>query len=284
MKADSYFKRKSRKILKSVLAYVVLLLACLIVLLPFTIVVSTSFKTDQDANQFPFQFIPEIFSIDAYIEVFSNGRVWLGLINTLIIVLPIMFAGVFMSALAAFAFAKLQFKGKKTIFSLLLGSMMLPGVITMTPAYVLYDAIGWTDSWAPLMVPGLFGTASCIFFLRNYLVRVPDALIDAGKMAGLSMFGIFRKIVLPIIKPALVAQVILWFFAGYNDYFGPMLYLSTENNFNLQLVLKNMITQYETRPTVMMASCVFALIPALAIYGFAQKSLITGISLQGVKK
>jgi multiple sugar transport system permease protein len=195
-----------------------------------------------------------------------------------------MFAGVFVSSLAAFAFAKLDFKGKKVIFSLLLGSMMLPGVITMTPAYVLYDAIGWTDSWLPLMVPGLFGTASCIFFMRNYLVRVPDALIDAGKMAGLSMFGIFRKIVLPIIKPALVAQIILWFFAGYNDYLGPMLYLSTENNFNLQLALKNMITQYETRPTVMMASCIFALIPALAIYGFAQKSLITGISLQGVKK
>ena len=284
MKASNYFKRKRSAILKSVLAYVVLILACLIVLLPFTIVVSTSFKTDVEANTFPFKLIPEVFSIDAYIEVFSNSRIWLGLINTLIIVLPVMVVGVLVSSLAAFAFAKLEFKGKNIIFSLLLGSMMLPGVITMTPAYVLYDAIGWTDSWLPLMVPGLFGTASCIFFMRNYLVRVPNALIDAGKMAGLSMFGIFRKIVLPIIKPALVAQIILWFFAGYNDYFGPMLYLSTESNFNLQLVLKNMVAQYETSPTVMMASCVFALIPALTIYGFAQKSLITGISLQGVKK
>ena len=218
MKASNYFKRKRSAILKSVLAYVVLILACLIVLLPFTIVVSTSFKTDVEANTFPFKLIPEVFSIDAYIEVFSNSRIWLGLINTLIIVLPVMVVGVLVSSLAAFAFAKLEFKGKNIIFSLLLGSMMLPGVITMTPAYVLYDAIGWTDSWLPLMVPGLFGTASCIFFMRNYLVRVPNALIDAGKMAGLSMFGIFRKIVLPIIKPALVAQIILWFFAGYNDY------------------------------------------------------------------
>lgn len=277
-------KKNKTSISGKIAAYVVLTLACLSILLIFMIVLSTSFKTDVEANTFPFHLIPEVFTIDAYVEVLTNKRVWLGLVNTLIIVLPVMFIGVFVSSLAAFAFAKLEFKGKNIIFSLLLGSMMLPGVITMTPAYVLYDAIGWTDTWLPLMVPGLFGTASCIFFMRNYLVRVPDALIDAGKMTGLSYFGIFRRIIMPIIKPALVAQIILWFFAGYNDYFGPMLYLSTEANFNLQLVIKDMVSQFEGRPSVMMSSCVFALVPALVIYGFAQKSLITGISLQGVKK
>ena len=234
-------KKDNSSILGKTASYIILLIACAIVLLPFLIVISTSFKTDVEANTFPFHLIPEQFSLHAYQIVLTNSRVWLGLVNTLIIVMPVMFVGVFVSSLAAFAFAKLEFKGKGLIFSLLLGSMMLPGVITMTPAYVLYDAIGWTDSWLPLMVPGLFGTASCIFFMRNYLVRVPNALIDAGKMAGLSYFGIFYKIILPIIKPALVAQIILWFFAGYNDYFGPMLYLSTETNFNLQLVLKNMV-------------------------------------------
>ena len=131
---------------------------------------------------------------------------------------------------------------------------------------------------------GLFGTASCIFFMRNYLSKVPNALIDAGKMAGLSNFGIFVKIVVPIIKPALVAQVILWFFAGYNDYFGPMLYLSTETNFNLQLILKNIVSQYEGQPAVMMSSCIVSLVPALIIYAIAQKQLINGISMQGVRK
>ena len=115
MKVSKYFKRKRSAILKSVLAYVVLILACLIVLLPFTIVVSTSFKTDVEANTFPFKLIPEVFSIDAYIEVFSNSRIWLGLINTLIIVLPVMVVGVLVSSLAAFAFAKLEFKGKNTV-------------------------------------------------------------------------------------------------------------------------------------------------------------------------
>lgn len=277
-------KRDKSSLSGKIAAYIVLIVACLIVLLPFLIVISTSFKTDVEANTFPFHLIPQEFSLNAYKIVLTNSRVWLGLVNTLIIVMPVMFVGVFISSLAAFAFAKLDFKGKNIIFSLLLGSMMLPGVITMTPAYVLYDSIGWTNTWLPLMVPGLFGTASCIFFMRNYLVRVPNALIDAGKMAGLSYFGIFYKIILPIIKPALVAQIILWFFAGYNDYFGPMLYLSTESNFNLQLVLKNMVSQFEGQPTVMMSCCIFALIPALVIYGFAQKSLITGISLQGVKK
>ncbi len=282
MKA-SLFDKKKRRILVNILAYVVLIIACFIVLLPFTLVVSTSFNGNA-GNQTTFHFIPEMFSIDAYVTILSNKRVWLGLVNTLIIVMPVMFVGVFISSLAAFAFAKFEFKGKNIIFSLLLGSMMLPGVITMTPAFVLYDAIGWKDTWLPLMIPGLFGTASCIFFMRNYLSKVPNALIDAGKMAGLSNFGIFVKIVVPIIKPALVAQVILWFFAGYNDYFGPMLYLSTETNFNLQLILKNIVSQYEGQPAVMMSSCIVSLVPALIIYAIAQKQLINGISMQGVRK
>ena len=283
MRTDPFRRNKSKKIASMVLGYAILIIACFIVLLPFTVVISTSFNANA-GNQTTFHFIPEMFSWDAYVTILSNKRVWLGLVNTLIIVMPIMFAGVFVSSLAAFAFAKLEFKGKNLIFSLLLASMMLPGVITMTPAFVLYDAIGWKDTWLPLMIPGLFGTASCIFFMRNYLSKVPNALIDAGKMAGLSNFGIFVKIVMPIIKPALVAQIILWFFAGYNDYFGPMLYLSTETNFNLQLILKNIVAQYEGQPSVMMSSCIVSLIPALIIYAIAQKQLIEGISLQGVRK
>ena len=130
----------------------------------------------------------------------------------------------------------------------------------------------------------MFGTAACIFFMRNYLVRIPNELIDAGKVDGLSNFSIFLRIVLPIIKPAIVAQIILWFFAGYNDYFGPMIYLDSRNIFTLQLFLTTFADQHVGDIPTNMATCVFSLIPALVVYAFAQKALIRGISLQGVKK
>ena len=228
--------------------------------------------------------IPKEFSVDAYLSTLSDKRVWLGLRNTLIVVCPIMLIGVFVSSLAAYSFAKIRFKGKNILFSLILGSMMLPGVITMTPAYVIYDYIGWTDSWAPLMVPGLFGTASCIFFMRQFISKIPDEVIESAKVDGLGHFGTFLRIIFPLIIPAVIAQVILWFFAGYNDYFGPMLYLDTTNKFTLQLVLQNISSQADGNMPKVMATCVISLIPALIVYAFAQKSLLKGIALEGIKK
>ena len=271
-------------IISKIIAYVVLTIASLLVLIPFLIILSTSFKSIQDAQTYPFTFIPREFDLSGYTTTIQDKKVWIGLKNTLIVVCPIMLAGVFVSSLAAYSFAKIRFKGKDILFSLILGSMMLPGVITMTPAYVIYDYIGWTDSWAPLMVPGLFGTASCIFFMRQFISKIPDEVIESAKMDGLGHFGTFLRIIFPMIIPAVVAQVILWFFAGYNDYFGPMLYLDTTSKQTLQLVLNNIAAQNVGNEPKIMATCVISLVPALVIYGVAQKSLLKGIALEGIKK
>ena len=287
MKADKSNKRFSLKhisVLRTLIIYLILIIFCLSVLMPFLIILFTSVKPLSEANHLPFTLLPETLDFSAYIEILTNKSIWRGLVNTLIIVVPVMFIGVVVSSIAAFAFAKLEFKGRDLLFSLLISSMMLPGVITMTPAYVLYDRIGWVNSWGPLMVPGLFGTASCIFFMRNYLMKIPNELIDAGKVDGLGNFRIFIRIVLPVIKPALIAQIILWFFAGYNDYFGPMLYIDSLNISTLQLLLQKLTEQQEGQIPIRMATCVFSLVPALIVYAFAQRSLIRGISLQGVKK
>jgi len=161
---------------------------------------------------------------------------------------------------------------------------MLPGVITMTPAYVIYDYLYLTDTWAPLMVPGLFGTASCIFFMRQFISKIPDEVIESAKVDGLGHFGTFVRIIFPMIIPAVIAQVILWFFAGYNDYFGPMLYLDSNEKFTLQLVLQNIAAQSDGNVPKVMATCIISLIPALVVYGFAQKALLKGIALEGIKK
>ena len=141
-----------------------------------------------------------------------------GFLNTLAYVLPPTLCGLFASALAAFAFAKLNFKGKNLLFGLLLITMLIPGTIMLTPTYVIYDLIGWTDSPLPLIIPGMFGAAACVFFMRQFISGIPDSVVEAAKIDGVGYFGIFIKIIIPLSVPALIAQGLLGFIGGYNDY------------------------------------------------------------------
>ncbi len=276
---------KKRKLhADKIAAYVFLSIACLFVLFPFSIVISTSFKTYADSVKIPFKFFMGYLNLDAYKGVISNEYLWRGLGNTLLVVLPIMVIGVFTSALAAYAFAKVRFRASKTMFTVLMLSMMLPGVITMTPAYIIYDTIGWTDTFLPLMIPNAFGTATCVFYLRQFFKSIPNELIEAAEMDGLSKFGIFTRIMLPLAKPALIAQMILWLIAGYNDYFGPMLYLDSREKYTLQLELNLMTGSSESYWPNIMATSIVILLPMLILYFTAQKQFTEGIVMTGMKE
>lgn len=277
-------KAKRRKISAgNIAAYTLLVIACVCVLFPFSVIVSTSLKTFQDSVKIPFTFFPGYITLESYGSVFTTPSVWSGLGNTLFVVVPIMFIGVFTSALSAYAFAKIRFRSKGLMFGILMFSMMMPGVITMTPAYVIYDNIYWTDTYLPLMIPNAFGTAACVFYLRQFFHGIPNELMEAAELDGLGRFGVFIRIMLPLSVPALVAQIILWFIAGYNDYFGPMLYLDSESKYTLQLVLKLMTGSAESNWPKIMACCVVTMVPILVIYFVAQKQFIEGIVMTGLK-
>ncbi len=277
--------RKTKFSISNLVAYVTLVLACILVLFPFLVIIVTSLKTYPDSVKVPFEFFPETVTTEAYSQVLKMSSLWRGLGNTIIIVVPIMFIGVFNSSLAAYSFAKIKFKGRGLAFTILMFSMMLPGVITMTPAYVIYDTLGWTDTFLPLMIPNAFGTVTCMFYLRQYFHTIPKEMLEAAEIDGLGRFGTFLRIILPLSKPALVAQLILWLIAGYNDYFGPMLYLDSERKYTLQLVLHLMTGSAQSNWPKIMAGCVVALIPMLVIYLVAQKSFIDGIvSTGGLKE
>lgn len=280
------FKKIGKKIQKNlgkIIMYLVLILMCLAVLFPFAIVISTSLKTYADSVKVPFTFNPGYVDFSSYVAVLQSEAVWKGLANTLFVVLPIMVIGVFTSALSAYSFAKIDFKAKGVMFAVLMFSMMLPGVITMTPAYVIYDMIGWTDTYMPMMIPNAFGTAACVFYLRQFFAGIPNELMEAGEMDGLGKFGIFTRIMLPLSKPALTAQMILWFISGYNDYFGPMLYLNSEDKYTLQLVLKLMAGSSESNWPKVMACCIVTMVPLLIMYFAAQKKFVEGITMTGLK-
>ena len=177
------------------------------------------------------------------------------------------------------------------MFAILLGSMMLPGIITMTPAFFIYDLLGWINNidnpalaFLPLMLPNLLGTASCTFYLTQYFKGIPDELIEAAKMDGLGNFGIFTKIFLPLSLPALIAQILLWFIAGYNDYLGPLLYIGDEQYYTLQLVLKLTAGNADTNLPKVMAACVVVMAPILILYLVFQEYFLKGIALSSGKE
>ena len=283
---------KIKRIVAKVLIYTALVIFALWILAPFSMVIITSFKTRKEASDPEFHFFPEKWTFDGYKEVFtyvsgvSENEIPVmlrGFMNTLIIVLPPTLIGLFVSAMSAFAFAKLKFKGKNILFSFLLMTMMIPGTIMLTPSYLIYDTLGWVDTPLPLMIPGMFGAATCVFFMRQFYSGIPTELVEAAKLDGMGYFKIFWKIMVPLSVPALFAQGILGFIGGYNDYFGPYLYLHEPDWYTLQLALASFRGTYSANIPTVMAGAIVALIPALIIYIVAQKYFIEGIATSGMK-
>lgn len=285
-------RAKTKRIVGKVLIYLTLVIFAIWILAPFSIVIMTSFKTWQEATDPEFSFFPKEFTFQGYKEVFTYTAsagdfpmpvMLRGFINTLIIIIPPTILGLFCSAISAYAFAKLRFKGKNLLFGFLLLTMMIPGTIMLTPSYMIYDMIGWTDTPLPLMIPGMFGAATCVFFMRQFYSGIPTELIEAAKLDGMGYFKIFWKIMVPLSVPALFAQGLLGFIGGYNDYFGPYLYLQDPEWYTLQIALKSFQGSYSSNVPTIMAGSIVALIPTLVIYAVAQNYFIEGIATSGMK-
>lgn len=286
-------RSKASDIAGKIAIYTVLILYAIVIIFPFSIVLITSIKTWQDSSALQFQLIPENgFTLVGYKEVFTyraNKNTALptlinGFVNTLLYIVPPTVLGLLTSSMAAYAFAKLKFRAKNLMYSVLLATMMIPGTITIAPQFSIYDAIGWVDTPLPLMIPGMFGAAACVFFMRQYFSGIPDSLIEAAKLDGEGYVGIFFTIMVPLSVPALLAQGLLGFIGGYNDYFGPLIYLQSSNLYTLQIALKTFSSVYASKPSIVMAGTVVALVPTLVIYFIAQDYFIEGIAASGIKQ
>lgn len=285
-------KGKASQIIGKVVIYLILILYAIIIIFPFSIIIVTSFKTWQDSSALRFEWIPANgFTLEGYKEVFAfkaNPNSALptlvrSFINTVLYIVPPTVIGLFASSMAAYAFAKLKFRAKNVMYSVLLATMMIPGTITIAPQFAIYDAIQWVDTPLPLMVPGMFGAAACVFFMRQFFSGIPDSLIEAAKLDGESYVGIFFRIMVPLSVPALLAQGLLGFIGGYNDYFNPLIYLQSSDIQTLQVALRTFSTVYASKPSIVMAGTVVALIPMLIIYFIAQDYFIEGIAASGLK-
>jgi len=281
-------KRRIQRILYKVFLYIMLILGGFMFMLPFIWMLSTSFKEYKEIFSVPISWIPKTWTIKNYQELFETSEyvnLWIGFRNTIIIVVPSTVVGVLTAALAAFAFAKIRFPGRDKIFFGLVATMAIPGIITMIPSYMLFNKLHWTNTWLPLMVPGTFGGASAIFFTRQFMLGIPGSLEEAAKVDGMGWWGIFWKIEVPLSMPVLITNFMFGFLGGYNDYTGPMLYLTGKMELKtLQQMISMLNDTAGTKWGVQMAGACIAILPTMFLYLFAQRYFVEGISFSGIKE
>lgn len=275
----------SRIKLTNTIIFILLTIGAIAMIAPLLWMLSTSIKQKVDVFALPPVWIPTDPQWGKYVEIWTAGPLLSGIKNSAIIAISVTVVGTFTSSLAAFSFSKLKYPGKNIIFLMLLSALMIPYPAVMIPQFMMFSKVGWVDTLLPLIVPGLFGNIVMIFFLRQYLTSVPNEVLEAAKIDGSSYFRLFSSITFPLIKPAVAAQLILWFMAIWNDYLAPIIYLTSPEKQTLQLVIANFNAQYaiQTDYPLIMAASVIALLPVLTIFLVFQKQIIESVAISGVK-
>lgn len=217
----------------------------------------------------------------AYLPPETNyGLTFLG--NTLILTILSTIGTLLASSLVAYSFARLRWPGKNLLFVLLLATMMVPGAVTMMPQFLIFRSLGWIDTLRPLWVPAFFGSAFNVFLLRQFFMSIPTELEDAAKIDGCGAFGIYWRIMLPMVKPAMAAVAIMSIMGAWNNFQGPLIYLSSPEKMPLAYALQLYQTQHGGEPGLMMAASTLMVLPIIVLFFFTQRYFIEGISLSGL--
>lgn len=264
-------------------AYVILIAGAIAMLLPFFWMLSTSFKPERGIFQMPPKWIPNPLTFENYVEVWKQTDLARGMFNSTFIALTSTIGEIFVSTLAGFAFARVRFPGRKYFFGLLLVTMMIPGVVTMIPGFILFRILGWLNSWKPLIIPLLFGSTFAVFLSRQFFMTLPQELEDAAKVDGANLFQIYWYIFLPQAKPIIATLFVLGVIARWNDFLGPLIYVRDVDKFTIPLMLARLNSMYEQRWTLLMAGSMIALAPIIILFFFLQRYFIEGVALTGIK-
>jgi len=273
--------------------YATLFFVAVISLLPLLWMVSTSLKEFGREFLFPPQWIPNPVVFGNYITAFETSNLARYLGNTLMIAVLATLGTVLTSSLIAFGFARLEFFGKRVLFIILLSTLMLPGIVTLVPTFVLFRTLGWIDTPLPLIVPSQFGGGALrgafyVLLIRQFMLQLPRELDEAALVDGASYFRMYWRIMLPLSKPALAASAIFSFIHHWNDFLNPLIFLNSEEWRTLALYLRFFLyTEVGggaglTRWNLMMAASVVMLIPVLVIFFSAQRYFIRGVALTGI--
>lgn len=282
---DGFWVNKNRRrFVARLIAYVLLVIGSIIFMIPFVWLLSSSFKGNMEIFEQPVRWIPKTFRWSNYYEAITSVPFFTFLGNTLKITILGIIGNVFMSALTAFAFARLRARGANLLFGILLATMMLPSQVTMIPTFVMFSDIGWANTHLPLIVPVFFGgSAYHIFLMRQFFSGIPKSLDDAARIDGVTNFGLFWKIIIPSSVPVLLTVAVFTFTGRWNDFMGPLIYLNSIDKYTLSLGLNLFKNQYTNQWNLTMAYNVLTILPVVIIFFVAQKYFIQGIVITGEK-
>ncbi|WP_423408304.1 carbohydrate ABC transporter permease [Heyndrickxia sp. MSNUG] len=260
---------------------IILTLGGLLVSIPFVWMILSSFKPESEVMQLTPTLFPKEFTLENFQNLFINMNFGLYLKNTVIVVLW-SFVGLFLNAMAGYAFAKFEFKGRNKLFFLVLATMMIPGQVTMIPVYLILNQMQLTNTMAGIVLPGLVG-AFGIFLFRQFMTTIPDELLEAARLDGASELRVFWQIVLPMTKPILAVQGILTFIAGWNSFLWPLIIANDESLYTLSVGLSLLKGQYGGNFALQMAGSTFMVVPIVIIFIIFQKHIIDGYTISGMK-
>lgn len=279
---------RRRDDLRRVLLHVALATGSIIFSLPFVWLISTSLKPDARLMVIPPEWIPRPVLWENYGRALEflppetrHGLMYLW--NTVYISIMSIIGTVLSASLVAYSFARLRWPGRDIIFVVLLATMMLPAAVTMIPVFLIFKWLGWVDTLRPLWVPAFFGGAFNIFLLRQFFMTIPRDLEDAAKIDGCSFFGIYWRIMLPLIKPALAAIVIMTFMGSWNNFMGPLIYISSPEKMPVAYALQLYQSTHSAEYNLLMAAATMVVVPVVLLFFFTQRYFIQGVTLTGIK-
>ena len=275
-------KKSTGAIVRKVLLYVLLIIIGIIMVVPFLWMISTSLKEQYDTVKIPPVWIPNPPRWQNYVDLFTQQPMLQFMLNTIKIVFFVVLGQLFFSSLAAYSFARIKFKGRTVMFFFYIATLMVPGQVTMIPTYLMFAKVGLVDNHIVLILPAFF-SAFGVFLLRQFFMSLPKELEEAAEIDGCNPFTTYYRIMLPLIVPAMLTLGVFTLMNTWNDYMGPLIYLTTPEKYTMTLGIAYFKGVYTTQWNLVKAGSVLSVIPILVAYLCAQKYFVEGIAFSGVK-
>lgn len=266
-----------------IVAFLIILFFAILYVTPVYWMAITSLKTTPEVFQIPPAWWPAELQWQNYPDALNVFPFVLYAGNTLRIAGPVAIGTTISSSLVAYGFSRLRWPGRDHVFYLVLATLMIPTWVTLVPLYILFNNIGWVNTFRPLIVPSFFGDAFSIFLLRQFFLRQPQDLVDAARVDGASHLRVFLEIILPLSRPALAVVALFSFINAWTDFFNPLIYLSNPDKYTLQLGLFNFFSQHFVNWPGFMAASVVVLAPIAILFFLTQKTFIEGITFTGLR-
>ena len=277
--------RSRNEFIISVLTLITLVIGAIVILIPFFWMLTTSLKRAGDVYISPPQWIPPDPQFVNYVTAITRLNFAVHATNTFMIVTLVMLGTLFSASFAAYGFARLNAPGRDFIFMILLGTLMLPWAVTMVPTYLMFNAIGWVNTFLPLIVPAFFGNAFYVFLMRQFYITIPRELEESAMIDGATIYQTWWYIMLPLSGPVMATIAVFTFVVTYNDFFTPLIYLNDESKRTIAVAL----TYFQGSPRIgpqmhlLMAAVTMSIVPPIILFILAQRYFVRGIAMTGIK-